>query len=235
MHTETETRWGLKLVGWSLLLNLSAIVASALVVLTLRVTLSRGPGFWAYFPVFSFSAWFLSVASGILFLLAFSTMYRHRGESGLIRDRQMRTSLFLLVGTITALVGWFSVSLFVPFLLILSSGPGGVQALLVLTSLISRGVAILVALLLALLLYYMVVSLVPSRLLSRLKLAVVLFVLSAIAAFGLALASMWTDLPLQEFNEVFVAPSALAVLLFWSVYRASQRPLDLPTSQSLST
>ncbi len=233
MHTDTETQWGLKLASWALLVYLSGIAVSASAAVLLRVTSSRGPALSAYLPVFTLLGGLLLFTSSIIFLIGFSAMYRHRGKAGLARDRNLRTSLFLLIGTAAAVLGTFTVSLLLPFLLLPVSGPGAVRALLSFVGFISRGVGIIGALLLSLLLYYIVVSLVPPGFLSRLKLAVVLFVLSAIVASALALAATWTDLPLQEFNEVFVAPSALAVLLFWSVYRASQRFLDLSSIKSI--
>ena len=235
MHTDTETQWGLKLASWALLVYLSAIVVSASGAVLLRVTSSRGPALLVLLPVITVSGGLLLLTSSIIFLIGFSTMYRHRGEAGLARDRNLRTSLFLLIGTAVAVLGMFTVSLFLPLLLLPASGPGAIQALLSFVGFISRGVGIIRALLLSFLLYYIVVSLVPAGFLSRLKLAVVLFVLSAIVAFAFALAATWTDLPLQEFNEVFVAPSALAVLLFWSVYRASQRSLALSSIKSIET
>lgn len=233
MHADTETQWGLKLASWALLVYFSAIVVNASGAVLLRVTSPRGPALSAYLPVLTLLGGLLLLTSSIIFLIGFSTMYRHRGEAGLARDRNLRTSLFLLMGTAVTVLGMFTVSLLLPFLIRPASEPGAVQALLSFVGFISRGVGIIGALLLSLLLYYIVVSRVPPGFLSRLKLAVVLFVLSAIVAFAFALTATWTDLPLQEFNEVFMAPSALAVLLFWSVYRTSQRSLALSSINSI--
>lgn len=238
MHEETETQWGLRLASWALLLYLGAILAGVSSAFVLRIILLQEPYIPAYsFYLFLFTlpATLLSATSAIIFLLGFSTMYRHRGEPGSVRDRNLKRSFLLLLGSIVALITGWAVTLFLPFLLPTALALDAFRTLQAVRVVLSLGIGIILAFLLALLLYYVVVSLAPERLMSRLNLAVVLFVLSAIVTFALALASMWTDLPLQEFNEAFVAPSALALLLFWSVYRASQRSLDPPPSQSLST
>ncbi len=99
---------------------------------------------------------------------------------------------------------------------------------------VSSGIGVVVATLLALILYYVVISYPPPNLLSRVKIAVVLMVFGAIVAFAISIIALWTTFP-QDFNEVFVAPSALAVFLFWSVYRASQRSPNLVTGDSGSS
>ncbi len=228
MHTDTETRWGLKLVSWALLIYVGAVVVGVSGLLILRRMSPMTPldfqEFSQYAFAFSLSAGVLSVTYAIIFLIGFSTMYRHRGEPGLVRDRNMRSSLLLLAAAVVALVTTRAVSVFMPSLLLPSvSGLEEFLARSATAFLILDGVEIVVALLLALLLYLIVVSLVPSRLLSRLKLAAALFVLSAVVAFGFALASTWIAFPFPEFEFFVTVPlRALGVLLFWSVYRTTQ-------------
>ncbi len=226
MHTGTETSWGLKLVSWALLIYVGAVVVGVSGSQILRrITPMDFGEFSLYVFAFGLSAGVLSVTYAIIFLIGFSTMYRHRGESGLVRDGHMRRSLLLLIATVVALVTTQAVVLLLPFLLLPStSGFEEYLARITQVFLILSGVGILVALLLALLLYYIVVSLVPSRLLSRLKLAAALFVLSAVVAFVLALASTRISFPFPEFDDVFVTVPlrAFGVLLFWSVYRTTQ-------------
>ncbi len=228
MHTDTETTWGLKLVSWALLIYVGAVVFGVFRLLILRRMSPMSPldfqEFYQYAFAFSLSAGVLSVTYAIIFLIGFSTMYRHRGEAGLLRDRNMRSGLLLLIAAVAALVTTRAVSVFWPFLLLPSvSGIEEYLAQSATVFLILGGVEIVVALLLALLLTLVVVSLVPSRLLSRLKLAAVLFVLSAVVAFGYGLASTWIAFPFPEFAFFVTVPlRALGVLLFWSVYRTTQ-------------
>ncbi|MCJ2520686.1 MAG: hypothetical protein LN412_07070 [Candidatus Thermoplasmatota archaeon] len=228
MHTDTETRWGLKLVSWALLIYVGAIVFGAFRLLILWRMSPMSPldfqEFWLYAFAFSLIPGVLSATYAIIFLIGFSTMYRHRGEAGLVRERSMRSSLFLLIAAVVALVTTRAVSMFLPFLLLPSvSGLDEYLARSATVFLILGGVGIVVALLLALLLYLIVVSLVPSRLLSRLKLAAALFVLSAVVAFGFALASTRIAFPFPEFESfVTVSLRAFGLLLFWSVYRTTQ-------------
>ena len=235
MHTDTETRWGLKLVSWALLIYVGAgtVGVSGSLILR-RMSPLDFREFSLYLFAFGVSAGVLSVTYAIIFLIGFSTLYRHRGESGLVRDRNMRRSLLLLIAAVVALVATQAVALFLPFLLLPSaSGLEEYLARSAVVFLILSGVGILVAGLLALLLYYIVVSLVPARLLSRLKLAAALFVLSAVVAFGLALAFTRIAPPFPEFDDVFVTVplQALGVLLFWSVYRTTQGSHGLASKQ----
>ncbi len=234
MHTDTETRWGLKLVSWALLIYVGAIVVGVSSSLILRrmspQNMLEFSQYSQYAFAFGLSDVVLSVTYTVIFLIGFSTLYRHRGEPGLVRDRNMRRSLLLLIAAVVALVTTQAVALLLPFLLLPSaSGFEEYLARSAAVFLILNGVGILVALLLALLLHYIVVSLVPARLLSRLKLAAALFVLSAIVAFGFALASTRIASPFLEFEEVFVTVplQALGVFVFWSVYRTTRRSLGL--------
>lgn len=234
MHEETETRWGLKIAGWALLLYLGAILVGVSSAVVLRIIL-LGPNVSAYslyIFLLTLPATLLSLTSGIIFLVGFSTMYRHRGEPGAVRDNNMRRSFLLLLGLIAALVTGWTLSLFLFLLFPVAFQTGNFQTVQAVMVVVRLGVGIIVSFLLALLLYYVVLSLVPVNLLSRLKLAFVLMVLGAIVTFALGVASLRTALPFQELNEVFVAPSALALLLFWSVYRASQRSLALSSIKS---
>ncbi|MEE9592161.1 MAG: hypothetical protein V3W28_01100 [Thermoplasmata archaeon] len=228
MHTDTETRWGLKLVSWALLIYAGAIVFGAFRLLILRRMSPTTPvdfqEFWQYAFAFTLIPGVLSATYVIIFLIGFSSMYRHRGEAGLVHDRNMRSGLLLLIAAVAALVTTRAVSVFLSFLLLPSvSGLDEYLARIGAVYLILGGVEIVVALLLALLLYLIVVSLVPSRLLSRLKLAAALFVLSAVVAFGFALAPTWIAFPFPEFEFFVTVPLlALGVLLFWSIYRTTR-------------
>lgn len=200
----------------------------------LRAVIPRDPGFTSYFFFLTLPTSLLSATSAIVFLLGFATVYRHRGEAGRARDRNLRRSLVLLVATVVATLLSSSVLFFWPFLLPSLGVPElrGIQATL---SLVFGGADIIVSLLLALLLYYTVVSFLPAGLLSRLNIAVILLILGAVVSFALALVSVWTAQSLQEFDDYFFALTALAVVLFWSVFRASARSLGRPSSPSPET
>ena len=234
-HTEGETRWGLKLGGWALLINFVAILWGAAAALVFRFILLQTPGVWVsfYFPLLFLPAQLLYVASAILFLVGFSSMYRHRGEPGTVIYGNLRRSFVLLLAFIAAFLAGSAVLFFSAFLFPIF-GPGGFQTFQASRAVVSSGISVVVALLLAAFLYYVVISYAPPNLLSRLKLAVVLFVFGAIVTLALFFLAVWTTFP-QEFNQVFVAPSALAVFLFWSVYRASQRSPNLGTGVSGSS
>ncbi len=227
-HTERETRWGLRFASWALLINFVAILWGAAAAVIVRFILLQTPNAWEfsfYFFLLSLPAQFLSAASAILFLLGFSSMYRHRGESGTIIHGNLRRSFVLLIAFIAAYLAGWAVLFFSAFFFPLFE-PGGFQTFQAARAMVSSGISVVVAILLASFLYYVVISYASPNLLSRLKLAVVLFVFGAIATLALFFLAVWTTFP-QEFNEVFVAPSALAVFLFWSVYRASQRSPNL--------
>ena len=235
-HTEGETRWGLKLASWALLIHFVAILWGAAAAVVVRFILLQTPivlEFSFYFFLLGLPALFLSAASAILFLLGFSSMYRHRGESGTVVYGNLRRSFVLLLAFIAAFLAGWAVLFFSAFFFPLF-GPGGFQAFQAAMAVVSSGIGVVVAILLAFLLYYVVISYASPSLLSRLKIAGVLFVFGAIATLSVSLLAVWTTFP-QEFNEVFVAPSALAVFLFWTVYRASQRSPNLVTGDSGSS
>ncbi len=208
-HTGRETRWGLRLASWALLMQLVAILWGAAFAVVLRVIFLQELDFSAYsFYLFflGLPATLLSLASALTFLLGFSAMYRHRGEPGNARHEDMRKSFLLLLAVIVAFVARWGVILFLPAFFPTALDPEEFQTLQTVRSVVSGSVGIIVNVLLALFFYYVVVSLVPANLVSRLKLAVVLLVLGAIVTFALVLASPQIGLPLQEFNEVLVAP-----------------------------
>jgi hypothetical protein len=234
-HADTESHWGLKVISWALLIALSSVILSAAVAVFLRVVVPEDPTLFAYFFALALPTNALSAASAIVFFLGFSAIYRHRGEAGSVRARTLRRSLILLVATVVATASLLSVRFFWPFLLPPFVGfPErlGVQAIL---SVVFSGADIIVSLLLAFLLYYTVVSFLPAGLLSRLNLAVILLVLGAIVTFGLTAASAWTAQGLLEFDDYFIALTALAAVLFWTVYRASMRSLGRPSSAPSGT
>lgn len=226
-HTERETRWGLRFASWALLINFVAILWGAAAAVVVRFILLQTPSVWVsfYILLLFLPASFLYAASAILFLVGFSSMYRHRGESGTIIYGNLRRSFVLLLAFIAAYLAGWAVLFFSTFFFPLFE-PGGFQTFQAARAVVSSGISVVVAILLASFLYYVVISYASPNLLSRLKLAVVLFVFGAIVTLALFFLAVWTTFP-QEFNEVFVAPSALAVFLFWSVYRASQRSPNL--------
>ncbi len=228
-HTEGETRWGLRLASWALLIQFVAILWGAAAAVVVRFILSQTPyvlEFSFYIPLFFLPATILSAASAILFLVGFSSMYRHRGEPGTVVYGNLRRSFFLLLALIAAYLAEWAVLLFSSFFFPAGFELGEFQTFQAARAIVSWGVGVVAAVLLAVFLYYVVISFVSVNLLSRLKLAVVLMVLGAIVTLAVFLLALWTTFP-QEFNVVFVAPSALAFFLFWSVYRASQRSPNL--------
>ncbi|MEE9591973.1 MAG: hypothetical protein V3W28_00140 [Thermoplasmata archaeon] len=229
-HADVESQWGLKLISWALLIALSSVILSAVVAVILRGVVSRDPALFAYFFALTLPASALLATTAIVFLIGFSAIYRHRGEAGAVRARTLRKSLVLLVATVVATLSLLSVRFFWPFLLPPFGGFPGLLKVQALLSVVFSGADIIVSLLLALLLYYTVVSFLPAGLLSRLNLAVILLVLGAIVTFGFTAASVWTSQSLLEFDDYFIALTALAAVLFWTVYRASARSLGRPSS-----
>ncbi len=189
-----------------------------------------GSSYVTYTSALGLGAGLLSISYTVIFLIGFSMLYRSRDRFGNDYERNMKRSLYLLIGSVTILIASLVASFLTPRLLRPALGFEAYIEAQKTVSLALGGVQVLAAFLLAFLLYFLVVSLVQSAHQSRLKIAVTLYVTAAAIGYAwAAISNLVVESSFQFDLYGYYAQVSVkfpAILLFWSVYRASHRSLE---------